>query len=326
MAKKTAKSKSRDCQAMPPQPMEGRIAGPAGSVQDAYPVGAGGARLRARLPRHPSWRCCARIRGSVQRSVPRVKRCSRKVRDEDLRSAQEENRGRFPGGVGYGMFYDARQVPYRLRPRHVALRTRSSARISREGTSMRRLYLTAHRSRRGREPRHSLRIGAGNEHPLQGLRLGTIRWNGSPTCPSRISPHTCAAPSRTDGACRRCWSGTAASSIGTNRWRNEVLLRNRAADQVGHWSTGSTTPRRRSSSRAAGWAAGAKIVRDVPERLLEHPGYLGFLNAMLDGAQRRRPMGPLGRASPRTRVPIRHDGQGFSPLFLDPNYSFVVKS
>ena len=52
---------------------------------------------------------------------------------------------------------------------------------------------------------------------------------------------------------------------------------------------------------------------------------MGFLNTLLISRDANGQWGSWGVLAPAEST-IRNDGQGFSPLFLDANYTFVVTS
>jgi hypothetical protein len=111
--------------------------------------------------------------------------------------------------------------------------------------------------------------------------------------------------------------------IGQNRWRNEVLLHNRAAnrwDLVYRFDYQSTT-----AEQTSGWVGSWGPIVETFQNSYSNVRWLGFLNTMLVGRDAAGNWGQWDvlRAADST---VRNDGHGFSPLFLDPNYSFVVKS
>ncbi|AIC71881.1 Uncharacterised protein [Mycobacteroides abscessus subsp. abscessus] len=111
--------------------------------------------------------------------------------------------------------------------------------------------------------------------------------------------------------------------IAPNRWRNEVLLHNRAAnrwDLVYRFDYQSST-----AEQTSGWVGSWGPIVETFQNSYTNTRWLGFLNTMLVGRDAAGNWGQwaLLRAADST---VRNDGHGFSPLFLDPNYSFVVKS
>jgi hypothetical protein len=117
------------------------------------------------------------------------------------------------------------------------------------------------------------------------------------------------------------WNST--FEIGPNRWRNEVLLHNRA---INHWDLvyrydyNSTTAEQRS-----GWPGSWGPIVETFQTNYQNTRWLGFLNTMLIA---RNAAGQWGSWNVLTasQSTIRNDSQGFSTLFRDPNYSFVVDS
>jgi hypothetical protein len=111
--------------------------------------------------------------------------------------------------------------------------------------------------------------------------------------------------------------------IGTDKWRNEVLLHNRAAnlwDLVYRFDYVSTTDEQQSCF-VGSWGP---IVETRQEHYSD-TARLGFLNTMLIA---RDVAGQWGkwRTLAENESEILNDDQGFSPLFVDPNYAFIVES
>jgi hypothetical protein len=111
--------------------------------------------------------------------------------------------------------------------------------------------------------------------------------------------------------------------IGQNRWRNEVLLHNRAAnrwDLIYRFDYDSTT-----AEQTTGFTGTWGPIVETFQTQYQNTRWLGFINTMLIP---RNAQGQWGSWALLTagQSTIRNDGQGFSPLFLDPNYTFVVKS
>jgi hypothetical protein len=112
--------------------------------------------------------------------------------------------------------------------------------------------------------------------------------------------------------------------IGTRKWRNEVLLHNRAAnlwDLAYRFDYPSTTEEQQQNSDVGSWGP---IVETRRENY-SNTERLGFLNTMLIA---RDVAGQWGswRTLAENESWIGDDGLGFWPLFLDPNYAFIVKS
>jgi hypothetical protein len=111
--------------------------------------------------------------------------------------------------------------------------------------------------------------------------------------------------------------------IAPNRWRNEVLLHNRAAnrwDLVYRFDYNSTT-----AEQTSGWVGSWGPIVETFQTNYQNTRWLGFLNTMLIARNAAGQWGSWGVLL-ASQTTIRNDGHGFSPLFLDPNYSFVVKS
>lgn len=114
-----------------------------------------------------------------------------------------------------------------------------------------------------------------------------------------------------------------AYEIGPGRWRNEVLLQNRAAnrwDLIYRFDYDSTT-----AEQTTGFTGTWGPIVETFQNPYQNTRWLGFLNTMLISRNAQGQWGPWGVLT-AAQSTIRNDGQGFSPLFLDPNYSFVVKS
>ena len=117
------------------------------------------------------------------------------------------------------------------------------------------------------------------------------------------------------------WNST--FEIGQNQWRNEVLLHNRAAnrwDLVYRFDYAST-----SAEQTSGWPGSWGPIVETFQSSYKNTRWLGFLNTMLIARNVAGQWGSWGVLTANQST-IRNDGQGYSPLFLDPNYSFVVKS
>jgi hypothetical protein len=117
------------------------------------------------------------------------------------------------------------------------------------------------------------------------------------------------------------WNST--FEIGTNRWRNEVLLHNRVTnrwDLVYRYDYTSTT-----TEQTSGWPGSWGPIVETFQNSYQNTRWLGFLNTMLIARNAAGQWGNWGVLT-ASQSTIRNDNQGFSPLFLDPNYSFVVRS
>lgn len=117
------------------------------------------------------------------------------------------------------------------------------------------------------------------------------------------------------------WNST--YEIAPNRWRNEVLLHNRAAnrwDLVYQFDYASNP-----TDQVTGWPGNWGPIVETFQTSYQNARWLGFLNTMLTARNSAGQWGNWGLLT-ASQSPIRNDGQGFSPLFLDPNFTFVVKS
>ena len=117
------------------------------------------------------------------------------------------------------------------------------------------------------------------------------------------------------------WNST--FEIGPNQWRNEVLLHNRAAnrwDLVYRYDYTSTA-----AEQQLGWSGSWGPIVETFQNPYKSVKWLGFINTMLIARNAAGQWGNWGSLLGNQST-IRNDGVGFSPLFLDPNYTFVVKS
>ncbi|HEY5852974.1 MAG TPA: hypothetical protein VIW24_02695 [Aldersonia sp.] len=111
--------------------------------------------------------------------------------------------------------------------------------------------------------------------------------------------------------------------IAPGRWRNEVLLHNRAAgrwDLVYRFDYNSTT-----AEQTSGWVGSWGPIVETFQNSYTRTRWLGFLNTMLIGRDAAGNWGQWSLLGAGDST-VRNDGHGFSPVFLDPNYSFVVRS
>jgi len=111
--------------------------------------------------------------------------------------------------------------------------------------------------------------------------------------------------------------------IGRNQWRNEVLLYNRAANQwvlVYRFDYPSTTV-----NQQRGFVGKWGPIVETFQSQYSNTAPLGFLNSRLSA---RNADGQWSDWSILTanQSTIQNEGKGFSPLFIDPNYSLVLKS
>jgi hypothetical protein len=111
--------------------------------------------------------------------------------------------------------------------------------------------------------------------------------------------------------------------IGTNQWRNEVLLRNRATDQwdlIYRFDYPSTTVKQQ-----RGFVGSWGPIVETFQSHYSNTALLGFLNTKLSALNARGQWSDWDMLS-ESHSTIQNDSRGFSPLFIDPNYSLVVKS
>ena len=114
-----------------------------------------------------------------------------------------------------------------------------------------------------------------------------------------------------------------AYEIGQNQWRNEVFLQNRAAnrwDLIYQFDYEST-----SEEQTTGFTGTWGPIVETFQNPYQNTDLLGFLNTMLISRNADGQWGAWGVLNPAQST-IRNDGQGFTPSFLDENYSFVVTS
>lgn len=224
-----------------------------------------------------------------------------------------------PGGVGYGMFYTNQ---FRTRfARGTAFYYEVVCPHQPGGNVSDYLYLTAtNRAQKGVEAFVSY-------HAQDIARFKVFDWARSDHWQTDIRFADLTSYLRSTVAhgwglqTLLVWNQT--FEIGQNLWRNEVLLQNRASnrwDLVYRFDYQSTT-----AEQTSGWVGSWGPIVETFQTSYSNVRWLGFLNTMLVG---RNAAGTWGqwdilRAADST---VRNDGHGFSPLFLDPNYSFVVKS
>jgi hypothetical protein len=224
-----------------------------------------------------------------------------------------------PGGVGYGMFYtDAFRTSF---SRGTSFYYEIVCPHQPGGNVSTWLYLTAmNRAQRGVEAFVSYQ-GQNN------TRFKVFDWARSDQWQTNI-------PFANLGSYLRntvshafglqvllVWNSTYA--IGQNRWRNEVLLHNRAEnrwDLIYRFEYDSTT-----AEQTTGFTGTWGPIVETFQNPYRNTRWLGFLNTMLISRNANGQWGNWGVLA-SAQSTIRNDGQGFSPLFLDPNYSFVVKS
>ena len=114
-----------------------------------------------------------------------------------------------------------------------------------------------------------------------------------------------------------------AYEIAPDQWRNQVFLQNRAAnswDLIYQFDYASTN-----AEQTTGFTGTWGPIVETFQSPYQNTDVLGFLNTMLVSRDANGQWGSWGVLDPAQST-IRNDGQGFSPLFLDANYSFVVTS
>jgi hypothetical protein len=117
------------------------------------------------------------------------------------------------------------------------------------------------------------------------------------------------------------WNST--YEIAAGRWRNEVLLYNRAAarwDLIYRFDYNSTP-----AEQIAGWVGSWGPIVETFQPTYSGTNLMGSLHTMLIARNAAGDWGSWGVLT-AAQSTIRNDGLGFVPAFLDPNYSFVVKS
>jgi hypothetical protein len=111
--------------------------------------------------------------------------------------------------------------------------------------------------------------------------------------------------------------------IGTNQWRNEVLLYNQAANQwelIYRFDYPSTTVKQQ-----RGFVGSCGPIVETFQSHYSNTALLGFLSTKLSARNAAGQWSDWGNLTPEQST-IQNDSRGFSPLFIDPNYSLVVKS
>jgi hypothetical protein len=240
-------------------------------------------------------------------------------RREDLRRAAEEETGPLPGGVGYGMFY------------HQAFRTAFVRGTSfyyeivcptQPGGNVNTwLYLTAtNRASRGVEAfvsyfgqndtRFKVFDWAREDHWQTDVPFGNLssylRQAAAHGAVYQVLP---------------VWNSS--YEIGTNRWRNDVLLYNHAAsrwDLIYRFDYGAT-----SSEQTSGWVGSWGPIVETFQNAYSGTRPMGALNTMLISRDSGGAWGQWQLLGANDSF-VRDDGQGYTTVFLDPNYSWTVVS
>ena len=110
--------------------------------------------------------------------------------------------------------------------------------------------------------------------------------------------------------------------IAQNQWRNEVFLHNRVVngwDLIYQFDYASTI-----AEQTTGFVGTWGPIVETFQNPYQNTDFLGFVNTLLISATASGQLDVGVLASAQSTV--RNDGHGFTPLFLDANYSFVVTS
>jgi hypothetical protein len=313
----TARRPRTDHQAVPPPPLAGSITDRQGQFRTL---------ARAVRPERGSEQAFLASKLTMLRTHPGL-------RDSDRREGEEQLAQRFdakmmraaskrtiptPGGVGYGMFYttDFRNAFVRGTSLYYEIVCPTAP----GGNVNTWLYLTAtNRAAKGVEAFVSYQ-------GQNDTRFKVFDWARSDQWQTNVAFGSLGAYLRNTVAhgvalqVLPVWNST--FEIGANLWRNEVLLHNRAAnrwDLIYRFDYAST-----SAEQKSGWVGSWGEIVETFQSSYSGTNRLGFLNTMLIG-RGSAGWGTWGVLT-AAQSTIRNDGQGFSPQFLDPNYSFVVRS
>jgi hypothetical protein len=316
--KKTSKARTH-YSAMPPQPMEGKVA----DRQTQFRT-----LTRSAPPERGSERAFLASKLTMLRTHPRISEeeraqgeatLARTFGRKALEALDKKKTEPVPGGVGYGMFYTstfrtafARGTSFYY---EIVCPTRPGGNVNTW------LYLTAtNRAQKGVEAFVAYR-------GQNDTRFKVFDWARSDQWQTNIPFANLTSYLRSTVV--HGWSLqvlivlNSTIEIGTNRWRNEVLLHNRAAnrwDLVYRFDYPSTTV-----EQQGGWVGSWGPIVETFQNSYSNTARLGFLNTMLSARNTAGQWGNWGVLT-TSQSTIRNDGQGFSPLFIDPNYTFVVKS
>jgi hypothetical protein len=318
LTKKVTPKAAPEHPAMPPLPMEGRIADRRGEFSKL---------TRAARTEPGDVRAFVASKLALLRSHPEISQAEREEAEATLarafgprsREALDKETGPIPGGVGYGMFYtNAFRTAF---ARGTSFYYEIVCPHQPAGNVTTWLYLTAtNRSQRGVEAFVSY-------NGQNDTRFKVFDWARSDNWQTNISfaslgDYLRGIVSHGSGLqALLVWNSTI--EIGSNRWRNEVLLHNRAAnrwDLTYRHDYDSTT-----AEQTSGFVGSWGPIVETFQSNYANLRWIGFVNTMLIP---RNAAGQWGNWAVLTasQSTIRNDGQGFSPLFLDANYSFVVKS
>lgn len=227
--------------------------------------------------------------------------------------------GPVPGGVGYGPFYTS---SFRTAfARGTSLYYEIACPTAPGGNVNTFLYLTStNRAQKGVEAFVSYQ-------GQNDTRFKVFDWARSDHWQTNIPFSNLAAYLRNTVAHGRTlqtlpvWNST--FEIGSNQWRNEVYLQNRAAnrwDLIYRFDYASTT-----AEQTSGWVGSWGPIVETFQASYHGTNLLGFLNTMLIARNAAGAWGSWGVLT-GSQSTIRNDNLGFSPTFLDANYSFVVNS
>ena len=117
------------------------------------------------------------------------------------------------------------------------------------------------------------------------------------------------------------WNSTWA--IGANQYRNQALLYNQARsgwDLVYQYDYAATD-----AQQKTGWTGSWAPIVETFQSLYVQTNPMGALGAQLIGSDNNGVWGSWAPLSP-SNSNVRTDNVGFKPVFLDPNYAFVVNS
>jgi hypothetical protein len=316
--KKTSKARTH-YSAMPPQPMEGKVA----DRQTQFRT-----LTRSARPERGSERAFLASKLTMLRTHPRISEeeraqgeatLARTFGRKALEAFDKKKTEPVPEGVGYGMFYTstfrtafARGTSFYY---EIVCPTQPGGNVNTW------LYLTAtNRAQKGVEAFVAYR-------GQNDTRFKVFDWARSDQWQTNIPFANLTSYLRSTVV--HGWSLqvlivlNSTIEIGTNRWRNEVLLHNRAAnrwDLVYRFDYPSTTV-----EQQGGWVGSWGPILETFQNSYSNTARLGFLNTMLSARNGAGQWGNWGVLT-TSQSTIRNDGQGFSPLFIDPNYTFVVKS
>jgi hypothetical protein len=317
-AKRVPPKTTRGHPAMPPMPLEGKI----GDRRSQFSRFTRAARA---VPGDVRAFIASKL--SMLRSHPEISLAEREEAEATMarafglksREALDKETGPVPGGVGYGMFYTN---PFRAAfARGTSFYYEIVCPHQPAGNVTTWLYLTAtNRSQKGVEAFVSYN-GQNN------TRFKVFDWARSDNWQTDIPFANLTDYLR--GIVSHGWGLQAllvwnqTFEIGSNRWRNEVLLHNRAAnrwDLVYRYDYNSTT-----AVQTSGWVGSWGPIVETFQSSYQNLRWIGFVNTMLITRNAAGQWGNWGVLT-ASQSTIRNDSLGFSPLFLDPNYSFVVKS